>query len=181
LICHQCQHIFLSPNFYQREVSLEDGTIFKVFSFYKYEEIKELINLKYEPIGNQIFEILSNLSMKAFIQNFDYEYDVSIVPIDDSIKSNYSHTAVLAKQMNYQNKKVKYGRLRANKHIKYAGKSLEFRQNNSRNLKCTISKSDIILIDDIITTGSTMSQAYQECRGNDNNVLFGLVLCDARE
>jgi competence protein ComFC len=160
-----------------------DGTILNVFSFYRYEELKELINLKYEPVGDQIFEILAKNSFLPFIQNFDYEDDISIIPIDDSIKkdANYSHTAVLAKQMKYQNKLPVYGKLRATTHIKYAGKSLEYRQTHSRNLKCTINDKDVILVDDIITTGNTMSQAYEECKAHDNSILFGLVLCDARD
>ena len=44
LICHQCQHIFLSPNFYKREVEQGDGTILNVFSFYRYGLGQQLNN-----------------------------------------------------------------------------------------------------------------------------------------
>ena len=40
---------------------------------------------------------------------------------------------------------------------------------------------DIVLIDDIVTTGSTLKEAHDALKKHDVNVLFALVLADAKE
>ena len=40
---------------------------------------------------------------------------------------------------------------------------------------------DVILIDDIVTTGSTLEEAHDALKKHDVNVLFALVLADAKE
>jgi len=42
-------------------------------------------------------------------------------------------------------------------------------------------EEDVILVDDIITTGLTLSQAIQSVEAEGKNVLFCLTLADARK
>ena len=77
-----------------------------------------------------------------------------------------------------------YGTLIASNPISYAGKSLEFRQNNPRNFvyKPKIHKPDmgVILFDDIITSGLTLTQAYECLNAHNVRVLFAITLADAK-
>ncbi|EAL2030738.1 ComF family protein, partial [Campylobacter jejuni] len=60
-------------------------------------------------------------------------------------------------------------------------KSLEFRQKHKRNYKLlkTIHEP-VILVDDIVTTGSSLLEAKKVLEENKISVLFALVLADAK-
>ena len=69
MICKNCQKTLLEPSFYKRELSKD----FFVYSFYKFDEVKEFINTKYEFYGDRVYTILSKLSFTKFAQNFTYK------------------------------------------------------------------------------------------------------------
>jgi len=74
-----------------------------------------------------------------------------------------------------------YSSLVSMSNISYAGKSLYFRLNNSRNFKYTGPKHiDVVLIDDIVTTKTTINEAKETLKKYNVNVLFSLVLADLR-
>jgi competence protein ComFC len=53
---------------------------------------------------------------------------------------------------------------------------------NPRDFKYTFKKNiNAILIDDIVTTGTTLCEAYSILKKNNINVLFALTLADARQ
>ena len=81
-----------------------------------------------------------------------------------SKKSHIQHTSLLSQNS-----------------ITYAGKSLRYRQSNPRDFIYN-GKSDIdaILVDDIITTGSTIAQAIEVLHNSSVTVEFVLVLADAK-
>ena len=175
-ICSNCQEIFLTPSIYKRKIL--NNT--EVISFYKYSDIKSLLFTKHTDLGFYIYSILAKNSFKKFAENFNYSDTVSSIAVDDNIKSGYSHTAILNKNLKSQNIKPEFNRLRTNNSISYSGKSKEFRLMNPRNFKFTNSyTNDIILIDDIITTGSTLTQAIQTIQKNEKTILFCLTLADA--
>jgi competence protein ComFC len=61
--------------------------------------------------------------------------------------------------------------------IKYAGKSLDFRLKNKKEFIYNgLRGIDVILVDDIYTTGSTINQAIEVLKENDVNILFSIVL-----
>ncbi len=64
--------------------------------------------------------------------------------------------------------------------MKYAGKSLQFRQENPKGfvLQKTLKNSHLILLDDIITTGTSFNEAIKVLV--DYRIAFCLALCDAR-
>ena len=175
-ICSPCQEIFLSPSIYKRHILNN----IEVISFYKYKDIKDLLHTKHTDIGFYIYSILAENSLKLFAQNFKYSNLVSSIAIDDNTKSGYSHTAILNKSLTSKYIKPEFNKLRAKNSISYSGKSREFRLMNPRDFTFkNNSTKDIILVDDIITTGSTLTQAVNIVNKSDSNALFCLTLADA--
>ena len=178
MICKKCQENFLNTNLYKREIENN----FYVYSFYKFEEIKDLLKSKYYFFGDRIINILAKLSFKKFSKNFDINELIYVIPIDDTIKDDtFSHTAILAHHMKIKNIKILYNTLKAKNKIKYAGKSLEYRKKYKRNFKYSGMKNiKVILVDDIITTGLTILEAKEILVKNNCEVLFALTLSDAK-
>jgi len=176
-ICPTCRTNFLSPSFYKRK--LPNGI--DVFSFYKYEEIKELLFTKHTDIGFYVYNILAKLSFEKFAREFETKEKYISLAIDDTAKSGYSHTAVLNKQLRTYNIRPLYNQLRARNSVSYSGKSKLFRQENPRDFELKKLRSDnIILVDDIVTTGETLSQACAKVEEQGKTVSFCLTLTDVR-
>ena len=175
LICKACQRRFLQPRISQRKLFGD----FTVYSFYPYSEIKDLLLTKHTPIGRGVYKILAQNSLRLFAKEFSSQ--AFVIPIDDLIEGGYSHTAILARALRSSYLTPLYGSLRARNRVNYSGKSLAYRLQNPRNFHYRGPKSEIILVDDIVTTGTTLKEAYSVCYGEGADVLFALVLADARE
>ena len=178
IICQKCQDHYLKAELYTREI--EENFI--NYSFYQYDEIKNLLNTKYQFFGDKIYNILAKKSFEIFAQNFTFNEQIFAIPIDDNVTiHNYSHTAILAKHLKSQFIKPLYNSLHATNHIKYAGQTKEFREKHPRGFKYK-KKSHIttILVDDILTTGTTIKEAKKVLSNHDLEVLFSLTLSDAR-
>ena len=178
MVCKKCQKDFLDVTLYKREI--KSG--FYVYSFYKFEEMKDLLKSKYYFFGDRIINILAKLSFGKFSKNFDFDEKIYIVPIDDTIKNDtFSHSAILARHMKNKNIKILYNSLIAQNKVKYAGKSLEFRIRNKRNfLYKGKNNIKVILVDDIVTTGLTILEAKEILEKYNCEVLFALTLSDAK-
>lgn len=176
-ICKICQKNLLEPTFNKRE--LEKG--FFVYSFYPYDDIKELLNTKYEFYGDRVFNILADLAFKKFAHNFKYDEMITAVPIDDHTRHEFSQTALLAKSLKSKYIKPEFNTLKASNIIKYAGKDLKFRKKNPRKFKYKGEENlKVILIDDLITTGTTILEAKTLLEKYNCEVLFALTLSDAK-
>lgn len=175
-ICLTCKQTFLTPSLHKRTISNN----IQVISFYKYEDIKQLLHTKHTDLGYYIFSILADLSLKKFAQEFHFDEKVVSIGIDDRVKNGYAHTALLNKSLKSTTIRPLFSKLHANNDVTYSGKSKEYRLNNSREFTCKdFSEHYVILVDDIITTGLTLTQACETltCKGKD--VLFCLTLADA--
>lgn len=152
----------------------------RVYSFYGYDEIKSLLLLKHKMVGSFVFRQLGSWAGRCLALNFKLEQKINLIPIDDRLKDGFSHSAAIARGLQSKNMLASYCCLHATSTHSYSGKDLEFRLNNPRNFKLLKRpKYPVILVDDIITTGSTMSEAARFLKDKGVQVLFGLSLADA--
>lgn len=177
IICKQCQINFLKPSLNKREL-IKD---FFVYSFYSYELIEELIESKYYFHGDKVYKILADLSFKKFAKDFTYENNVVAITINDNDIDLFSNSAILTKNLSRKNIDIDFTNLNAKNKIKYAGKSLDFRKKNPRKFIYTgKSNQNVILVDDVVTTGTTILEAKKVLEMHNCNVLFALTLADAK-
>lgn len=168
IICKNCQSEFLKP-----EIKIKDNIV----SFYNYDEIEWLVKFKYHRFGHSIFKILADNSFKIFAKEIRENFFV--IPIDDKIEKGFSHTAILANSMKTKFLTPLFNSLYSTNNVKYAGKTFEFRLNNPRNFKYKGKKNiDVILLDDVKTTGTTLNEAKEVLAKFGVNVYLSVVLAD---
>ncbi len=117
--------------------------------------------------------------MKKFANELKVDSRLYISPIDDRVGDwGYSHTALLASQLEKSNFKPIYNSLIANNRVQYAGKSLKFREANRREFRVSnrLSGKDVVILDDIITTGTTMLEADNSLRSIGAIPKFAITL-----
>ena len=167
IICKKCEIKILKPKIIKKN---------SILSFYDYEEIEFLIKYKYHKFGHRIFKILAK-PFYYFAQEIKENFFV--IPVDDNPKKAFSHTAILAKEMKTKYLKILFNSLLATNNVKYAGKTLEFRLNNPKNFIYKGKKNiDAILVDDIVTTKTTINQAKEVLRKHNVNVVLSVVLAN---
>ena len=175
-ICKNCQSEHLTPSFYTRKIL---GSI-PVHSFYKYSEIETLLHTKHTDLGYYIYTILAKNSMKKFADSFEYEGRVAALGVDDHSRNGYSHTALLARELKSKAIRPYYGKIRAKNRESYSGKNYQYRLLHPRRFAFKpFNENDVILVDDILTTGLTLTQAAELLHEHGKKVLFCLTLADA--
>ncbi|MCF6244678.1 MAG: ComF family protein [Sulfurovum sp.] len=179
IICDVCKNQLFRTNIGTRTVGTLD-----VISFYKYSALEALLLTKHKPEGYRIYKALAHMTMKPFIHEFIESDDrqIYIVGIDEYVKSGYSHVALLTRAMKTKYSTPLHSSLMARNRVKYSGKDLQFRLNNPREfIYKGKSNIDVILVDDIITTGITLQEAQKVLIQSGVNVLFALTLADVEE
>lgn len=193
-ICAAC-----AANLAECRLSMRQVEGFSVFYYYGYSEIRELILSKHHEYGAAVLARIASLSLAKFPlhlrreisanpQNYeafkttDGVFKFNAVPLDDDIRSGYSHTAILARALKSELIEPKFHCLRAQNRVKYSGQSLEFRLKHKRNFKIlTPPQFPVILVDDIITSGLSMLQARETLMQGGFMPVCGLVLANAKE
>ena len=151
-----------------------------VFSFFPYDDIEPLIKTKYHPFGSLVLRRLAQKAFSPFFNDLALPSPAALVPIDDRPGAWFSHTAALAKEARGENIRVRYGKLRATSKVHYAGQSLAFRKANPRRFRMGGFKEEaVILLDDLMTTGTTLQEAAQTVEKTGKSVLFAVVLAAA--
>ena len=174
-ICTKCQNQLLQPSLYKRD--LDNGI--EVLSFYKYEDIKPLLFTKHTALGFHNYKLLARLSFAKFAQEFLWSERVASIAIDDTTTNGYAHTAILNNALKSRYIHPKFAKLHANNPIKYSGKSKAFREANPRDFQLkSFSQNEVILVDDIITTGTTLREATTKLTQAKKEVIFCLTLTD---
>lgn len=175
-LCSTCKDD-IKPRLHKRELQKE----FFVYSFYDYNDISSFLYTKQQSIGNYIYNFLAKKAFIQFFKALDVKEIFNIVPIDDRVKNGYSHTAVLANAIKAKNIIPNYGALRANNSVDYGGKSLSYRRANPRDFTCKLKNRDnIVLLDDVVTTGTTLLEALHVMKKSNLFPLFALTLADAK-
>jgi len=179
IICNVCKNKLLRTTMSTRKIGTLD-----VISFYKYSMLESLLLTKHKPEGYRIYKSLAGMTMNPFIHEFieSDDRDVYVVGIDEYVKSGYSHVALLTRAMKTKHSIPLHASLMARNRVNYSGKDLQFRLNNLRDFVYKgESNIDVILVDDIITTGITLQEAQKVLTHSGANVLFALTLADVEE
>lgn len=159
------------------------GTL-EVVSFFKYSALESLLHTKHKPEGYRIFRALAQMTMRPFIEKF-MQFDdkkICIVGIDERVKNGYAHVALLTHVMKHKNAIPLHGALMAKNKVNYSGKTLQYRLDHPRDFVYKGKPNiDVVLVDDIITTGITLQEAQKVLLEHGVNVLFALTLADAQE
>ena len=179
IICKTCETQLFAPTVSTRKVGTLD-----VISFFKYSTLESLLHSKHKPEGYRIYKALAHMTMKPFIEEFveSDDRDVYIVGVDEYVKSGYAHVALLTRAMRTKYSIPQHSALMAQNRVNYSGKSLQFRLEHPRDfIYKGKSNIDVILVDDIITTGITLQEAQKVLIEHGVNVLFALTLADVEE
>ena len=179
VVCTACRERLLQPTVSRRKV----GTL-EVVSLFKYSTIESFLLTKHTAAGFRIYRYFSKTFFKPFLAEFAGHLDepVSLVAIDEHVTHGYSHTAVLSHYAAQRNIIPIHATLPAHNRVSYAGKPLQYRLDHPRDFRYSGRAGiEVILIDDIVTTGVTLQQAQRELARHDVEVLFALTLADARE
>jgi competence protein ComFC len=172
--CKWCQKTLLTPTLHRQKI----GTL-EVVSFYEYSLIEKFLHTKHKPEGYRVFKAFAKLLFTPFAYHFNQHLDtkVYLIGVDDVVKNGYSHTAILTHAMKQSYLKPYYHQLLAQNKVHYSGKSLQYRLENPREFVYNGAKNiEVILVDDIVTTGTTLQQAMEVLHKSGINVLFALTL-----
>jgi len=177
--CETCQNNLLKPSVTKRTFgSLE------VYSFFNYQHIEDLLLTKHTAQGYQLYRALAKLSFRPFIKKFieNDPREVYVVGIDENVKSGYSHVALLTHELRHKQVHIEHAKLMATNSVNYSGKTLQFRLENPREFDYKGKKDiEVILVDDIVTTGTTLKEAEQILKQSGVDVLFALTLASVRD
>lgn len=176
IICTSCKETLFSPKISTKKIGTLD-----VISFYRYSTLESLLHTKHKPQGYRIYKALAQMTFKPFMKEFveNIDSDIYVIGIDENVRSGYSHVALLSRSMKTKKSFPLHATLMAQNSVNYSGKSLQYRLDHPREFKYSgKSNIDVILVDDIITTGITLQEAQYVLSKQGVNVLFALTLAD---
>jgi competence protein ComFC len=177
-VCKLCAAKLLLED--KRSRTLKNGL--KVYSFFGYDSIASVLCLKHYFWGHRVLKQIAKITFGEFAKTFHFPQKVAAIGIDDAAYDGYSHTAILSKALKSTSIEPIFGALRAKNRVKYSGKTYEFRRKNPRRFVSRLNGFDnVILIDDVITSGLTLQEASEQLKKDGVNVLFALTLADAKD
>ncbi len=177
-ICRACQAENLQPSLYKRKIR---GNI-EVYSFYKYRDIEKLLHTKHTDLGFYIYSLLARIAFERFSDNFSFEEEVASLGVDEHVKHGYSHTAILNRALKSESIHPRFNKLIATSRETYSGKSFQYRLLHPRRFEVKpFKEAFVVLVDDIVTTGMTLTQAAEALEREGKEVLFCLTLADAEK
>ncbi|MHC3995495.1 ComF family protein [Thiomicrolovo sp. ZZH C-3] len=175
-ICRACREEHLTPSLHTRKIV---GKL-SVHSFYRYDEIEPLLLTKHTDIGHHLYRIMASLSFAPYAKALGPEEAVAVIAVDDHVRHGYSHTAVLARAMKTAVLIPRHTVLRDRSGHRYSGQDFQYRLTHPRDFTIKpFPETKVILVDDILTTGLTLTQAAEALEREGKEVLFCLTLADA--
>jgi len=179
ILCNSCKETLFLPSIKTRTAGTLD-----IISFYRYTTLEPLLLTKHKAEGYRVYKTLGKMLFQPFMREF-IEHDtgdIYIVGVDESVKSGYSHVACLTRAMKMKHVIPQHASLMARNRVNYSGKPLQYRLENPREFVYTGKQGvNVILVDDIVTTGITLQEAQKTLLSHGVNVLFALTLADVEE
>ena len=177
-ICKPCSREHLTPSLTKRKIL---GQI-PVYSFYNYTDIEPLLLTKHTDLGFYVYDILAKHAFTPFAEAFECEGEVAAVGIDEHVRHGYSHTALLARSLASPVIKPRHNILRAASKDTYSGQNYQYRLLHPRRFSVAeFKEEEVILVDDVITTGLTLTQAAETLHRAGKKVIACLTLADAEK
>lgn len=181
VFCKKCYQNLLHISPSSREI---DG--FKIYTFYHFSDVDFLLRAKYYAIGSRVYRALARRANEYFSHHFSDTIsalkqdlgEIFSAGIDCRPKNGYSHVACILREFR-RNFHPLFGELRAQNPVQYAGQSLAFRLANKKNYRYDAGAKNLVIFDDIITTGTSILEARDIVQNAGSNVLFAVALCDA--
>ena len=175
-VCKACKKSYFTA---RPEIRTLENNL-QVLSFFSYDEIDFLLKTKHKYIGSHLYKILANHSMLALSEAFKFDMKLDIIPIDDKVKGSYSHTAILANALKSKKLTPLYQSLHSQSDVSYSGQNLAFRKSHPRDFKLLkVPKNQVILVDDIITSGTTLLEASNFLEAQNIQIFMAVTLADA--
>jgi len=177
VICSECRTRLLSPSISRRKV----GTL-EVVSLFKYSTIEPFLLHKHTPLGHRLYRLFGRQFVQPFLREFAEQSSgrFGLIGIDEQVRHGYAHTALLTHAVHHPHIDVFHGKLLARNRVQYAGKTLQYRLDHPRDFEYTGERGlDLVLVDDVITTGITLQEAQNRLQQAHVNVLFALTLANA--
>ena len=181
-VCQNCIKDFLTPEMIKKEI----GNL-EVISFFDYYLTVEFIKSKYTTSGYRVYKFLSQKYIAPFIDTYckglKSNKPLYLIGVDESISRGYSNVAQMVHYGSLKSDAIAlHNVLKAQNRVKYAGESLQFRLDHPRDFIYNGPKDiDAILIDDTVTTGTTLEEASRVLKEHNINVHFALTLANAKE
>lgn len=154
-----------------------------VYSFFAWSDVEELMSAKYYRLGCHIYRALGRKAGDFLAKISAQKLNALALGIDERVDRGYSHNAIFVRELVRSNigLSAAFGALKAQNKVNYAGKSLQFRKENPRNftLKKHLKPQSVVLIDDIITTGTTLKEAQNFLQNRGFTILCAFCLSDA--
>jgi len=178
VICAACAERLLVPTIRRRTV----GTL-EVVSLFDYSVIEPFLLTKHTALGHRIYRFFGRHFVAPFVTDYAGRIAdwVTVIGVDEHVEHGYAHTALLTHAIRHPHARVLHSTMLAKHRVHYAGKTLQYRLEHPRGFRYTgPADADVILVDDIVTTGITLQEAQQVLRQQRVEVLFALTLADAR-
>ncbi len=178
VICSSCAERLLRPTISRRTV----GTL-EVVSLFHYSVIEPFLLTKHTPLGCRIYRYLGQHYIAPFVEEYRRQEGTSfgVIGVDEHVGHGYAHTALLTRAIQHPDIPVMHSTLLARNRVNYAGKTLQYRLDHPRDFHYTGSKKqEVVLVDDIVTTGITLQEAAGELHRHQVDVLFAVTLADAQ-
>ena len=178
VVCSSCAKRLLRPTISRRTV----GTL-EVVSLFHYSVIEPFLLTKHTPIGHRIYRYLGRHYVAPFVEEYWSQMGMpfGVVGVDEHVGHGYAHTALLTRAIDHPDITVTHGALLARNRVNYAGKTLQYRLDHPRDFRYIGPQGQqVVLVDDIVTTGITLQEAAGELKRNDLTVLFAVTLADAQ-
>jgi competence protein ComFC len=153
-----------------------------VISLFGYRTLEPFLLSKHTPLGYRVYRYFGRRVVAPFLAAFaeGLEEPAWLIPVDDDPLDGYAHTALLARGTRLPLLRPLYGALRARNRVDYGGKSLSYRLEHPRDFRYRGPTGiQAILLDDIVTTGTTLAEANSTLKRAGVEVLFALTLAEA--